>query len=326
MLKIRSMISIIVPVWNSAQYIRRCISSVLNQTYKDWELILVNDGSVDDSEEIIRSYLEDDRIKLYSKENGGVSSARNYGIENSTGEYLLFLDSDDWLAENTCEELMSVILQKSTDCVVFGFSQTHGKIWAPEYDIDYMSLSDLKNDFDYWLNTELLSSSVNKIYRRSLVDSYFPVDMSFGEDLVFSLIYISHCNRISFIKTPLYQHEVYNTQSLTHSFDINRFVDVERIQNTILNFANVVTVETFHKYFLDVQRLVRMFFHYKSIPFMLKMHILDDWRRRSYYRTIDLKQYNLSLIGYIYARFIQLGNWKLLMALHRVKCVIDKMR
>lgn len=101
------LISIIVPVYNSEKTLDRCINSILEQTFQNWELLLINDGSTDRSREICDEYtLKDKRIKTIHKENGGVSSARNKGIKCSKGDYILMLDSDDSLELNTCESLM----------------------------------------------------------------------------------------------------------------------------------------------------------------------------------------------------------------------------
>lgn len=313
------MITIIIPVWNAARYIARSIDSIINQTYQDWELILVNDGSTDNSEEIIRSYLDDKRIYLYSKENGGVSSARNYGIAKSTGDYLMFLDSDDWLADNACEVLLDVIESKSADCVVFGFNQTHGYIWAPEYNKEYNGLRSLKEDFDYWLNTELLSSSVNKLYRRSLLDSPFPDNMSFGEDLVFSLNYLSKCQKVCFIKDPLYQHEVYNSTSITHTFNKGRLVDLELVQRSIIQFADKVSIDTNIKYYKDVINSVKSLFRQRRISDSVKISLLQEWGQRSYFHTLKLEEYKkLSLADYLYARLIYMKQWKILSLMHNI--------
>lgn len=318
------MVSIIIPVWNSARYLRRCISSIIGQTYHDWELILINDGSTDNSEEIINEYLMDGRIKLYSKENGGVSSARNYGITLSSGEYILFLDSDDWLAESTCEILMNIMSQKRADCLVFGINQTHGKIWAPECDRDYLLLSELKKDLDYWLNTELLSPSIAKVFKRDMLTSLFPPDMSFGEDLVFNLTYLSHCSKVSFIGAPLYQHEVFNSTSITHSFNNSRFVDVERIQKAILDFGNIITTETYRKYCSDVIRLVRMLLKQETVSYKYKKDILNDWRSHCYYRTVNIESFGWPTRTYVYAKLIQLGYWDILITFHKIKTYFTK--
>lgn len=99
-------ISIIIPVYGVEQYIRQCLESVINQTYKKLEIIVVNDGTKDNSMKIVEEYLDDKRIKIINKENGGLSSARNKGLKYVTGDYILFVDSDDWISEDLCEICM----------------------------------------------------------------------------------------------------------------------------------------------------------------------------------------------------------------------------
>ena len=314
------MISIIVPFYNAIEeYLLRCVSSIQAQTYKDWELIMVNDGSTNGCEDVIR-YLSktDDRILLYEKPNGGVSSARNYGLIRSKGDYIFFLDSDDWLSDDACEVLLNTMEKQGVDCVVCGFNQTHGNIWAPEFNKSYLSLRDLKRDFDYWLNTELLSSSVNKLYKRKLLTFAFPEHMSFGEDLVFSLCYLSQCDTVEFIVNPLYQHEVYNAGSLTHSFKIERFDDIEKMQCSIIDFADHITGNTNKKYCYDVISLVKALFRQRNMHNREKIELLKVWYSKSNFRTIDLRNCKLSLSDYVYARTIQLSLWRLLAALHSI--------
>ena len=105
-----AIISIIVPVYNAEKYLSRCIDSILRQTFADFELILVNDGSSDKSKEICEKYLESDpRIKLINQENSGVSAARNTGLDNASGEYIGFVDSDDFIEKNMYEELYNIL-------------------------------------------------------------------------------------------------------------------------------------------------------------------------------------------------------------------------
>ena len=97
-------VSIIVPIYNVEQYLAKCIESLIQQTYKNIEILLVNDGSKDNSEKIMQQYAEkDERIVCLNKVNGGLSDARNYGLKYATGEYCLFIDSDDWLAVHAVE-------------------------------------------------------------------------------------------------------------------------------------------------------------------------------------------------------------------------------
>lgn len=137
------MVSVIVPVYNIEEYLRECVESVLAQTYTNLELLLINDGSTDKSGVICDEYaLKDSRVRVYHKKNGGLSSARNFGIERSKGNYLIFLDSDDyWIEKNAIKELVSVA--KSTGCDIvrgdykevnqFGVDRAKNKISSDMY-------------------------------------------------------------------------------------------------------------------------------------------------------------------------------------------------
>ena len=112
------LISIILPVYNTAPYLRRCINSIINQTYKNLEVICIDDGSTDGSELILDEYAVcDTRIKVIHKQNGGESSARNIGLKMMTGQYIGFVDCDDWVEANMYERLLSVAIQKDVDMV-----------------------------------------------------------------------------------------------------------------------------------------------------------------------------------------------------------------
>lgn len=314
------MISVIVPIYNSEQYLDRCIDSLVNQTIKDIEIILVDDGSQDTSLSICQKWAkEDKRIIVIEQENSGVSAARNKGIECANGEFILLLDSDDWFSLNTVEVLLEEQKKCNADCVIFGFNQTSGNIWAPAKNIVYRSLGELKKDFTYWLNTELLSSSVNKLYKRELIKSYYPIGMAFGEDLLFCLDYLEQCECVSFIKAPLYQHEVYNTTSLTHTFNTKRFKDIENIQRRILEFAIDKTEKNLYKkYVSDCIRIVRSYFSCNE-KYKVKKHILNEWLNCSYFRGLRLTNYkliwqNLLLLSFVQMRLYSIANlsvnWK----------------
>ena len=122
-------ISIIVPVYNVEIYIDKCLKILTEQTLRDIEIIIVNDGSLDKSEEIIEKYVKENptKIKYYEKENGGLSSARNYGLEYATGEYIAFLDSDDYVETNMYEEMYNLAKKENADMVECDF------IWEWEY-------------------------------------------------------------------------------------------------------------------------------------------------------------------------------------------------
>jgi glycosyltransferase involved in cell wall biosynthesis len=121
-----SLISVIVPIYNVEKYLTRALDSILAQTYHDWEAILVDDGSIDKSGSIADEYAQkDERFKVIHKENGGLSDARNVGTEHVTGEYLLFLDSDDFLHPQLMELCIQVAQRDSSDLVAFTYDRVY---------------------------------------------------------------------------------------------------------------------------------------------------------------------------------------------------------
>ena len=126
-----SLISVIVPVYNVENYLDKCIESIVNQTYKNLEIILVDDGSLDSSSKICDEWaVKDNRIKVIHKTNGGVSSARNEGLKNANGDFIAFVDSDDWLELNMYEKLISKQKETNTDIVFSGYNMIiDGKTW-----------------------------------------------------------------------------------------------------------------------------------------------------------------------------------------------------
>jgi hypothetical protein len=205
-----------------------------------------------------------------------------------------FVDSDDYLTDTACEMLVNHQLAFDDDCVVYGFRQLSGSIWAPGYNQHYSSLKEFKKDYIQWINTELLSSSVNKLYKRSKVDKLFPDNMSFGEDLIFSLSYLSSCETISFITSPLYVHDNLNVKSLSHSFNLNRFRDIEIIQSAILNFDdNIDDHRVYFKYMNDCVRIVRECLRMASLSFYEKKRYLYSWLAKSYLSSLYLPSYSM---------------------------------
>lgn len=120
---VRPLISVIIPVYNTEQFLPVCLDSVIGQTYKNLEIIIINDGSVDNSMDICEQYaLHDQRIKIISQSNRGLSAARNTGIDNACGEYIIFVDSDDYISLDTIEMLLRIMLEYNADCSICGYA------------------------------------------------------------------------------------------------------------------------------------------------------------------------------------------------------------
>jgi glycosyltransferase involved in cell wall biosynthesis len=200
----KPVLSVILTVYNSEIYLSKCLESILTQTFKKLELIIVNDGSTDKSYEICEYYAaKDKRIHVLHKDNAGVSAARNDGIKMAAGEYLAFVDSDDFLLPEMYQLLVNKVRQKNSDVACCGYKHKN---------TDYIPLANFSNnslaETVYYLErNELLGLIWNKLYILKIVNDkniQFPNDCMFGEDMFFNLHYFSVINTVCFVEKPLY--------------------------------------------------------------------------------------------------------------------------
>ena len=221
-------VSIIIPVYNGEKYIQNCIDSVINQTYKNLEIIIVNDGSKDDTLSVLKKYKTDKRIKIINKENGGLSSARNTGLKYVSGKYLMFLDSDDYLSLDAIEKMISASSVNNSDITICDF--------LVEYDDKTEIKKGLElNQID--IKSALVSSpsACNKIYKINVFNVAFPLK-KYYEDLGTIPIIISNCSKISYVDEALY-HYIQRNGSIMHQETYNRklediFFILDRIYNS----------------------------------------------------------------------------------------------
>lgn len=192
-------ISIIIPVYNSEQYLRACIDSVLEQSYTDFELLLINDGSSDASGKICDEYaLKDARVKAFHKENGGVSSARNLGLDHAKGEWVCFVDSDDFVSDVFLKEIIQELYSSQCDILI----QPLTRVVGGEYHMEIMSHKNNKLQIEEFLkefNVTIFGYVAGKAYRNMLLKSNkikFDQDMTFGEDCDFFINYLNCCETV----------------------------------------------------------------------------------------------------------------------------------
>lgn len=198
-------VSVIVPVYNVEEYIDKCLDTLTNQTFKDYELIIINDGSPDNSESIILDYQKKypKLIKYYKKENGGLSSARNYGIEKSTGEYLMFIDSDDYVSNDMVEKLYNKIDKEQSDMVICNYYRVtcKGK-FIKNYNIN-LGTTNIKSNPEILLNKQ---AAWNKIYKKELFSQNKFDEGKYYEDLrLIPKLYLE-CKKIAFIDDFCYYY------------------------------------------------------------------------------------------------------------------------
>lgn len=225
------LISIIVPIYKVEDYLEKCIKSILNQTYKNIEIILVDDGSPDGCGKICDDYAKkDERIKVIHKRNGGVSEARNYGIDIATGRYILFVDSDDFVDENMCETLIKESKKNDSDIVIGNFyavrkNNCHiNEMSLTDNSVSLTNLEMIKIFFLQWHPETFVVW--NKLYKKELFDNKknirFPVG-KIHEDIyiLYKLYYIA--NKITVINKPLY-YNVQRAGSIMNSFSDKNIV------------------------------------------------------------------------------------------------------
>lgn len=232
-------VSVIVPVYNAEHIISSCIESVLYQDYSNFELIIINDGSTDNSLMIISKYAEKDtRIRIISQENSGVSIARNVGIENSTGDYITFLDSDDRYAPGYISRMVAVSEKYNSDLVICGYLTTPEKKEVNIGNHTYESLAGLECEFVSLRESGILNAPWNKLFKRDLICSKFNRNICLGEDLLFVYDYLHGCKKISIISDCLYVYTSPGINNLTQKYHENGFEMEELIFYADSEFAD----------------------------------------------------------------------------------------
>lgn len=237
-------VSIIVPVYNMGDKIKHCISSLLKQTYNNIEIILVDDGSTDNSGKICdEQAILDDRIKVVHKANGGVSSARNKGLALASGKYIMFVDSDDYTDEKSCEIMVDAMEKYDVDLIVASYNTVYNdkvmKHICPEK--VYENIVDLKEDFRLIYLDCFLNSPWNKLFKREYITKPFDENMRYFEDYYFVLDYIDNINNMATINQPLYYYIEDMNNSLTKVFKEDTFYVFPKIYLRQREFC--------HKYF-----------------------------------------------------------------------------
>lgn len=238
-----SKISIIVPVYNAEEHLNCCIDSILNQTYKNFQLILINDGSSDSSGEICNKYSEkDNRVLVIHKDNSGVSSTRNIGIDNAKGKYLMFCDSDDWIEEDLLESLYREIEINKSDII---YSGSYRDIYYKGIKIQNKTNAVSENikvdlmNFDKYLEYMIETipgpflSPWAKLYRLDIVKEnklYFDEKMICFEDFDFNLRYLRKCRSLYFSKNIKYHYRgIRGNEGLTRRKKNNLVYEVSKV-------------------------------------------------------------------------------------------------
>lgn len=257
----RPLVSVIVPVYNVAPYLRRAVESVRRQTYENLEILLVDDGSTDGSGALCDVLgKEDGRVAPLHKENGGVSSARNAGVEAVRGAYLFFLDADDEIAPETIAFLQEALEAQNCDLAVCGFLYSYVDAQGRVYEEipKVLEREGLYTPMEFWrlfrsdVEDELanVEACTNKLYRARFFSdekARFAQDVSYGEDGDFMVDFLARCRRIYYLRQPLYRYVRYDRtmrESGSNRLYCDRFAHYKRLYRKLCrNIAPLATPE-----------------------------------------------------------------------------------
>ena len=250
----KALISIIVPIYNVENYLRQCLDSIMNQTYQKFECLLINDGSSDNSAEICREYVsKDSRFRYFEKENGGVSSARNLGIEYSKGEYITFIDSDDWVDSDYLELLYMKINEYNADLAVLTYKQYsmndgcfYLHVWEQDYYEKYYTGNELLNSLP---NLENYDSTFNvswgKLFKRNFLETAtFNEQRIMGEDLEFNFKIFLQIKSCIYLNRALYNFRQHHLSTRARKISDKYLMDDVEIRLGRLPFLIGKTVDT----------------------------------------------------------------------------------
>lgn len=299
--------SIIVPVYKVEQYIDECINSVLNQTFKDFELILVDDGSPDNCPKICDEYAQKyECIRVLHKENAGSSSARNIGLENSFGQYIAFIDSDDYWNDDTfLSDVSEIIKNNNPDMILYGYGEYKNKTFHPILNFADFDISKQYTMYDVIKNDWVKSSPCSKIVKSNLL---FDNDISFrhgvtSEDIEWTTKLLSCCDSFCVCPKNVY---VYRQQenSITHSINRNSIVQLynniiyslEAIKNMPIQKKDVILNYMAYQYITLLNGYVRYCYGDKEIyDYIVSIKYLSKYNLNKKVKVIDLFTKTLGL-------------------------------
>ncbi|WP_129689738.1 glycosyltransferase family 2 protein [Gottfriedia acidiceleris] len=258
------LLTIIVPVYNAEKTIVRAINSIIKQSFQDFELILINDGSKDNSLQRMNEIaINDSRIKIYDIPNSGVSNARNYGLEQANGRYTTFLDADDYYIENAFDEILRALDEKN-QLIIFGYNvesnQKNSLIRTPNKEsVQFSNEKQFRSYVVTLIQNELINAPWNKVYLTSYLNEnkiMFDPTLNIGEDLKFNLSVIRDIKYANIINKALINYCVQKGEGLVSRFRINRFDVRYNIINDIKELLTYWELYSENKPMVD-QMLIR---------------------------------------------------------------------
>ena len=313
-------VSVIVPIYNSALYLKKCLDSLINQDLFDMEFILINDGSTDDSKEIIKKY-NDKRIIYLEQKNLGIGAARNKGIDLASGEYIGFLDSDDYVENNMYSLMYNYAKENNLDIAICDFYNeiNNKKNIIKHKNFDITSLNNSPN-----LLLDIPLGPCNKIYKKKIFDkkSYFPINLKY-EDTPFVAYMLSRAKRIGKLNLPLYYYVVHSSSQTTivdeKVFDIFKICDliINDVSNkNIKSSVDDLVIYLITKYTISMRYIKNKDFRNNFIDeaFLYLNKNIANFKKSNYFKNRSIVkriiEKNKSLTKFYCSTYVLLKNVK----------------
>ncbi len=318
------LVSVIVPVYNGEKHLRGCVESILNQTHGDIELILVDDGSTDGSDELCDAFVrQDGRVRAIHTQNHGVSCARNAGLRAAAGEFLCFVDSDDFIEKDAVSALMKGIGVSGADMVVGAYNKVRrGRILSQVRDFSQGQLLTRKGVVDYALSYlhnprqhQLLNSSWAKLFRTRIIRDRklaFREDLRIAEDVAFNFDYLKNVEKVYFLSEVIYNHQKFDTcDSLSTRFIENEpkglFGYYSQALGNVSDFFRADTPQA------TIDKAVGQGYGYHAALFTVRICGQISWKNfRALYRLMNEQISDPDFRSYIKSYDPAAGNYRLI--------------
>lgn len=268
------LVSIIVPVFNAEKSLKKCIESLLCQLYQQIEILLIDDGSTDSSGRICDDFAaKDNRIQVIHKVNGGVSSARNIGLDVAKGEYIQFVDSDDWLEPDFTQCLVDAMEKNGVELVISGCTlvESEGTSYKRLESEVFQNADEWSKVFGNLYKTYSLNSPWNKLFLAKRVKHKFPEGISLGEDIIFVLDYLRQISRIALTDAVGYCYDMRVESSLTRQYNDKDL----KVAKMLYQKAKEYSIKTFGEFCGENE--VKYIFLQDLRKYLFQIYMRDDW-------------------------------------------------
>lgn len=275
-------LSIVIPIYNAEKYLKKCIESIISNKDTEIEVILINDGSKDESNNICREYLfKDNRITYFNRENNGCSATRNFGIQKAKGEYVWFIDSDDYIEKDSIEKILKILGEKKSELLIFGyFNVRNGKV------LEKIIPKKIDTKLEVYSQMEIFNSPWNKVYNLKLLKEnniFFPEDCHMGEDMAFNFKYLYFCKKISIIEEGFYNYVA--TGGVTSN--------INKKKEIFLAFDNIYKFYIQKKDFVKLKDILKEYYKKHAIFYSYEMILTSNLSKKE--KLKKLKEFNIEL-------------------------------